>query len=63
MEVVPIELVVAVLKGALDIGLAALDRAPCSGLELCLWRSIVAAIISSESSSDFSFDEDLVTFL
>jgi hypothetical protein len=46
MEVVAIELVVALLTIALDIGLVSLDRALYTGLEVCSWRSIVAAIIS-----------------
>jgi hypothetical protein len=63
MEVVPIELVVALLTVALDIGLVALDRAMCTGIELCSWRSIVVAIISSESSLISSSDKDLMTSL
>jgi hypothetical protein len=62
MEVVLIELAVALLTVALDIGLAALDRAPVR-LEMCSWGSIAAIIISSESSSDSSSDEDSITFL
>jgi hypothetical protein len=48
---------------ALDIGLASLDRALYTSLEVCSWRSIVAAIISSVSLSDSSFDDDSMMFL
>jgi hypothetical protein len=63
MEVVTIELVVALLTIVLDIGLASLHGAPVTRLEVRSWRSIAAAIISSVSSSDSSFDDDSMTVL
>jgi hypothetical protein len=63
MEVLLVQLVVALVMVALDIGLMSLDEHLCINLELCSWMSIAANIINSESSSESLSDDDSMTFL